>query len=251
MGKSMTSNAIYKRELRKKQKHIRLTTPRHGAREQVVHSLVNKIMSRVKAAAHGRATHKTRKEKYQKAHPDRVKKQNADNCKRQYKKNHNKRIIQMREYASSHKKEKAATDLAYMRKRRKEPAFRLKDTCRARIHAFLKSKGVKKTSLTAQLIGCTFKELDSKLGPRTKDDEIDHIFALNCYNDIQNQQQMAMHFSNLQMLTGNENGDKSDKLPTKAMAAKVERWAWPPGVTEDMLPDIYDGWATPLRMHAD
>lgn len=34
------------------------------------------------------------------------------------------------------------------------------------------------------------------------------------------------------------------------MAARVERWAWPPGITEDMLPDIYDGWATPLRMHA-
>ncbi len=64
-------------------------------------------------------------------------------------------------------------------------------------------------------------------------------------------QKRAMHFSNLQPLTADENGDKSDKLPTKAMAAKVERWAWPPGITEDMLPDIYDGWATPLRMRAD
>jgi len=34
------------------------------------------------------------------------------------------------------------------------------------------------------------------------------------------------------------------------MAAKVERWCWPDGVTEDMLPDKYDGWATPLRMAA-
>lgn len=30
----------------------------------------------------------------------------------------------------------------------------------------------------------------------------------------------------------------------------VERWCWPDGVTEDMLPDIYPGWATPLRMEA-
>ena len=34
------------------------------------------------------------------------------------------------------------------------------------------------------------------------------------------------------------------------MAAKVDRDKWPPGITEDMLPDIYPGWATPLRMHA-
>jgi len=54
--------------------------------------------------------------------------------------------------------------------------------------------------------------------------------------------------SNVQPLTKNENINKSAKLPTKAMAAKVERWAWPDGVTEDMLPDIYPGWATALRM---
>jgi len=46
-----------------------------------------------------------------------------------------------------------------------------------------------------------------------------------------------------------ENEEKFDKLPTKAMAAKVERWCWPAGVTEDMLPDKYPGWATALRKH--
>jgi len=57
-----------------------------------------------------------------------------------------------------------------------------------------------------------------------------------------------MHWSNYQLITTAENRTKNDRLPTKAMAAKVERWAWPPGITEDMLPDIYPGWSTPLRM---
>ena len=58
----------------------------------------------------------------------------------------------------------------------------------------------------------------------------------------------VMNITNLQPLTKEENRQKWDKLPTKAMAAKVDRSCWPDGVTEDMLPDKYDGWATPLRM---
>ena len=41
---------------------------------------------------------------------------------------------------------------------------------------------------------------------------------------------------------------KCKKLPTKAMAAKVDPACWPDGITMDMLPDIYPGWRTPLRM---
>ena len=81
--------------------------------------------------------------------------------------------------------------------------------------------------------------------------EIDHVFPFRLYNigSLEGQQKV-MHFSNLQPLTVQENRSKWNHLPTKAMAAKVARWAWPDGVTEDMLPDIYDGWATPLRMRA-
>ncbi len=76
--------------------------------------------------------------------------------------------------------------------------------------------------------------------------EIDHIFPFKYYT--LSQQQRVGHFTNCQPLLKPENSFKSDKLPTKAMAAKVARWAWPDGVTEDMLPDQYDGWRTPLRM---
>ena len=90
-------------------------------------------------------------------------------------------------------------------------------------------------------------EQESSLTASTS--EIDHIFALALY-DLRNPQNVArvMHWSNLQLLTRVENQWKTDKLPTKAMAAKVPRELWPDGITEDMLPDIYPGWRTPLRM---
>ena len=74
---------------------------------------------------------------------------------------------------------------------------------------------------------------------------------MGMYN-LQNykQQMMCMNRSNLQTLYPNENKSKKNQLPTKAMAARVARWCWPDGVTEDMLPDKYPGWATPLRMEA-
>ena len=64
----------------------------------------------------------------------------------------------------------------------------------------------------------------------------------------QKQQEKAMNFTNMQPLTKYENEIKLNKLPTKAMAAKVNPDCWPDGITIDMLPDIYPGWATPLRM---
>lgn len=46
-----------------------------------------------------------------------------------------------------------------------------------------------------------------------------------------------------------ENSDKRDQLPTQEMAKKVPRELWPNSVTDDMLPSIYSGWATPLNMN--
>ena len=81
------------------------------------------------------------------------------------------------------------------------------------------------------------------------DMHIDHIFPLSCF-DMHNseEQKKATHFSNLQMLPASANLSKHAKLPTKAMAARVERSAWPATVNEAMLPDIYSGWKTSLQM---
>ena len=103
------------------------------------------------------------------------------------------------------------------------------------------------------MIGCTPEELKEYLERQTthgiEESEIDHIFAMSLYNFKDSAQQFkAMHYTNLQPLLCNENREKTNWLPTKAMAAKVDRSCWPDGVTEDMLPDIYPGWRTPLRM---
>ncbi len=118
-------------------------------------------------------------------------------------------------------------------------------------------KGTGKAAATETLIGCSWDEMLHHQHDQLQHNEsmsemhADHIFPFAMYDVSKaDQQRRVSNFSNVQPLTEAENLYKSDKLPTKAMAAKVARWAWPDGVTEDMLPDIYDGWATPLRMRA-
>lgn len=125
---------------------------------------------------------------------------------------------------------------------------------RMRLHNLMASRGLVKRTRTTTLTGMDGERLVSHLEQQRPDlplsaCQIDHIFPLARHlMDTMESQKQASHFSNLQPLTEAENLSKMDKLPTKAMAAKVERWAWPPGVTEDMLPEVYEGWSTPLRM---
>ena len=139
--------------------------------------------------------------------------------------------------------------------RKTDAGWRVQANLRSRLADYVRTLGAVKKSTTEKLIGCQWDNLQSKLqeqllqGESLLDKDVDHIFPMKRYVVCDmNQQRQMMHFSNLQPLTPNENSQKSAKLPTKAMAAKVERWAWPDGVTEDMLPDIYPGWATALRM---
>ena len=108
---------------------------------------------------------------------------------------------------------------------------------------------------TSELLGCSFDDLHNHLAQMASDEEavtvcdVDHIFPMVMYDAQQSSTHKKMcNYTNLQPLTGKENKDKSDKLPTKAMAARVDPACWPDGITMDMLPDIYPGWATPLRM---
>ena len=145
--------------------------------------------------------------------------------------------------------------LSYQKNRRKtDETFALKCRMRARLADWIGKSGISKACGTFDMIGCSPSHLRDHLQSICDDfctsvHHIDHVFPLDVYDITDEEmQKRAMHFSNTQPLPQSENSNKSNKLPTKAMAAKVERWAWPPGVTEDMLPDIYDGWATPLRM---
>ena len=105
------------------------------------------------------------------------------------------------------------------------------------------------------MIGCGAVQLTRHFNTQLTEEDtkgavhVDHIFPL-ARSDLTTASgaQKANHFTNLQPLPSRDNQSKSDKLPTKAMAARVSRDCWPDGITEDMLPDIYPGWATPLRM---
>ena len=138
--------------------------------------------------------------------------------------------------------------------RKENPTVRLAHNCRMRLQAYFKNGRFKKDASTSKLIGMTFPKLMKRLCEMagivemTNDHHLDHIFPLTRYS--LHEENKMMHYSNLQLLLGKENQRKSKKLPTKAMAAKVDPACWPDGITMDMLPDIYPGWATPLRMHA-
>ena len=170
-------------------------------------------------------------------------------------KNKTRRLELMKEYSKNNR------DAINQAKKRREAKRRQEDLVfvivkrmRARLGAFTRSKKVPKQGHTFFLIATTPVGLVDHLQAQAPNEDVktmqaDHIFPMDAYDvcDMEQQKQM-MHFSNLQPLSETENKNKSNKLPTKAMAAKVERWAWPPGITEDMLPDIYPGWSTPLRM---
>ena len=183
-----------------------------------------------------------------KENPDKYKELNLVATRKFYKDHPEKVRTWNKEYAQKHHDELRKNDREYRKKRRVDDTnFTLKARLRARIQSALKRKNVKKTESTHVLLGMSVE--DFKRVHVEKGEHIDHIFPFECYclEDIDHQKRVCNH-SNLQSLTETENRNKGTKLPTKAMAAKVARWAWPDGVTEDMLPDIYDGWSTPLRM---
>ena len=133
--------------------------------------------------------------------------------------------------------------------------FRTRTCMAARCLAWIKRNGAIKSKTTFKLVGATSEESHNHVvsqllpGEQLKDLEIDHVFPFTAY-DVHKEadQKKVMNYTNFQPLPKADNGSKSDRLPTKAMAAKVARWAWPDGVTEDMLPDIYPGWRSSLRM---
>lgn len=153
----------------------------------------------------------------------------------------------MRDWENNRNAKRRQTDLTFVVKRR----------VRSRLTGFLNGKGARKEDLTFNQVGCSPSELTDSLSYQIRDGEdlkimqIDHIFPMDAYDLLDDDEQARMmNYTNLQPLSVFENAQKNNKLPTKAMAAKVDPSCWPDDVTMDMLPDIYPGWATPLRMHA-
>jgi hypothetical protein len=226
---------------------------------QAVRAMMDKVIRRVIIKAKNRArerernrkdpkTNRARANAWRLANPERKRKADAKN----YEENKATRKESMRAYGLAHRPE-----LYAQRKlqRQNDSQFHLAEKLRGTLGHALRKRTAKKGSSTLNLLGCSFEEFDTHIDNQLLPNEdvnsieLDHIFPFRCFDlhDVA-QQACVQHFSNTQPLSQPENRNKSDKLPTKAMAAKVDRAKWPPGVTEDMLPDIYPGWATPLRM---
>lgn len=118
-----------------------------------------------------------------------------------------------------------------------DDVFRTEWRLRRRLHTALREASARKAGPSFELIGCSAADcvshLKAQLGPSQKlaDYVTDHIFPVAAYDLTKpEQQRRAFHFSNLQPLSAEDNMSKGDRAPTRAMASKVERWAWPPGV---------------------
>ena len=209
-----------------------------------VNVLMQKVIKKVCTRARGRI---------QSAERHRLNRDHNLQKMREYHKNHMDEDLQRcKNYRQTHHEERNEND----RKRRKEdPIFQLTEKCRSALSQFMRRGGGTKAGSTASFVGCSVSELQRHLQATRPElellqSDIDHIFPFNRFaNAGESSQRQVMHYSNLQLLTSGENSDKRAKLPTKAMAARVDPRCWPDGVTMDMLPDIYPGWATPLRMH--
>lgn len=140
-----------------------------------------------------------------------------------------------------------------MQRYREDPVFNLTKRLRNRMNDFIKRcKGTNKAASTKTLIGCSSGFLTSRLSSMrddvdTEHGHIDHIFPFALYDmESKAHQRAVCHYTNIQLLTEEENLEKSNMLPTKAMAEKTLQVNWPPGVKYNDLPDIYDGWSSPL-----
>ena len=232
---------------------MKTSVPRSGRKVPINptgYNCVNVLVQRAIAKVLRKAKSHDRNKKWNNEHRDRV----SEKSKELYAKKRTQRIDETTEYRIANKEHLMEKQLLREKERRKsDDAYRIAGALRSRFLSRLRVDKCSKLASTMTLAGCTPSEaafaLNSQWDGRSSKYHIDHIFPFRLYDlECADGQKMVMHISNMQPLTQTENVKKLDKLPTKAMAAKVERWAWPPGITEDMLPDIYDGWSTPLRM---
>jgi hypothetical protein len=247
-----------------------MTHPRRKRRENVkspivgfkcINKLMNRVIGKVLTKARSRdksrirrLTHKESDKTWKKKHYER----NKTEIRRKQRNYNSLHINENKKRCSKHytknKADRMKKHLKYKKERRKtDNKFVVYERSHARLANFMKKRSKNKTTITAKAVGMSANDLAEYLEKCSTNrltiigNHIDHIFAIAKYTEDECESK-AMNYSNLQILTAKENIYKKDRLPTKAMAAKVERWAWPDGITEADLPDIYPGWSTPLRM---
>lgn len=173
------------------------------------------------------AEHAKKVQDYQRAY----RKKNKDilaQKRREYYQSHREELLeQKKEYAKrdSVKKRRRKYEQEYWKKRRKvDPVCDVARKCRSRLHSYKQNHGFKKPCKTKDMIGCEWEELWAHLqktwienyGTPWKGEEynIDHITPLAVAKTVDDVKKL-FHYTNLQMLTPEDNLDKRAKIIDK------------------------------------
>lgn len=235
-----------RREARATAAHLRFTVPREGAREELIHKLVSGCIRRLLHRKRNNIANKAR------GNPNGAARTAAWHA--QKRKEAEERGMTYKELLAERKRQHAEKPVTFSNPdaRHKEriatdPAYKITCNLRTRLGEFMRLKNGTKAVGTMELVGCSQVELLAHLqrqipkGESLLDYSTDHIFPMSRYDATDpEEQRMMMHYSNMQplKLTGKGgNISKNNRLPTKAVAARVERWAWPPGIDEAQLDD--------------
>lgn len=106
-------------------------------------------------------------------------------------------------------------------RRKKDPLWKLKESCRSRVKSILKIKGIKKQNKNIEILGATWEIVKFHLERQFKKGmtwenhgewHIDHIIPIA---SAKNKEEVILlfHYTNLQPLWAKENVEKRDKLP--------------------------------------
>jgi len=141
----------------------------------------------------------------------------------------NKRISKYRKTESGREKKNELNKLYRIRNQENE-LFRLTQNMRSLISHYIKSKGFRKSSKTAQLLGCSFEEfkihIESQFEPwmnwsnhglyseTEKRWQLDHIIPASSAKDEAELIRLN-HYTNFQPLCAKENNWKSNKIMTQ------------------------------------
>lgn len=149
-----------------------------------------------------------------------------------------KRIKYTKEYNKKYRAEnKEKIQLNYKIKITTNSLFKLKENIRGLISQYFKNKGYKKSSKTAQILGCTFEEFKIHIESQfeswmnwsnhglysetEKRWQLDHIIPASSAKDEAELIRLN-HYSNFQPLCAKENNWKSDKIMTQGQDKKDE-----------------------------
>lgn len=223
--------------------------------KKVVHNptgfhCVNLLVQRAVASARRKANARARGARWNDANREHISKTSSD----LYYRKRDQRLTETTAYRSENREHLMEKQLVREKERRQTDAdYHTTILLRSRVRGALNRGDVVKLGTTEKLVGVSAMKVRERMTQLWQDREevydMDHIFPFRLYRLTELDQQFKVcNVSNLQPLSQTENLVKHARLPTKAMAARVDPGCWPDGVTMDMLPDIYPGWATPLRM---